>query len=57
MVPNAFSTWAAVPEAEMVIRSLDTAPTLKPSLASHARAVLTVLVAGENRDSHWEAVR
>ena len=41
----------------MVIRSLDTAPTLKPSLASHVRALLTSLVAGENRDSHWEAVR
>ena len=41
----------------MVIRSLDTAPTVKPSLASHARALLTSLAAGENRDSHWEAVR
>jgi hypothetical protein len=41
----------------MVIRSLETAPTLKPSLDSQPRALLTVLAAGENRDSHWDAVR
>ena len=57
VVPNAFSTWAAVPEAEMVIRSADVAPTLNPSLLSQLRALLTSAAAGENRASHWAAVR
>ncbi len=39
------------------MRSLDTAPTWNPSLRSHWRALLTWLAVGENRDSHWAAVR
>ncbi len=57
LVPNAFSTWAAVPEAATVIRSREVPPTVKPWPASQVRAWLTSAALGENRASHWAAVR
>src|SRR5438477_6754593 len=51
-VPNARSTWAAVPDAEIVMWSLDTAPTVKPWLRSQLRAVLISAADGENLASH-----
>jgi hypothetical protein len=56
LVANACSTWAAVPDAAIVMRSADTAPTLKPSLRSQFRAAFTSLAVGENSDSHLAAV-
>ena len=52
LVPNTFSTWAAVPEAGTVIRSAGTVPTLKPSDFNHLTAWFTSETVGENCASH-----
>jgi hypothetical protein len=57
-VPNAFSTWATVPEA-LIQRWLAgaSAVTAKPAERSHARTEATWSAVGAKRLRNWSGVR